>query len=151
MNQTTLLLRPDLGNRPYRLWCSVRVPAKPKGSYQRAMWERDLQRGMRKAVEWFIEDQKKDGFLYQSKYPLQVKGPFPPVDPITIHVVREPTSREMLPRLLQGWRPSASPPMPSLTAGTLEESEDWEFRVGLVFAHKTILLERPDEGEEIRP
>lgn len=106
---------------------------------------------MRKAVEWFIEDQRKEGFLYQSKYPLQVKGPFPAVDPVTIHIVRTPSAREILPMLLQGARFPAPPPMPNMNVPPLEESEDWDFRVGLVFAHKTILVERPDAGEEIRP
>lgn len=136
-----LLLRPDLGKKAYRLRCRFRVGAYPGARF--------LEKAKYAAGEQFIRDMQVRGWEYVDRYGFRMTGPYAPVEPTTIHVIRPPSSRNMLTAVAQGARflptdqGSQAQAMP-----VLHESENWEFELAGVFVHKTILTERPDPHEE---
>jgi len=142
---TTLLLRPDLGKKAYRLRCRFSIGPFPS--------ERSLGKAKRAAAEAFIADMAKQGWYYLDRYGFKMTGPYP-----SIEVVQLPTRNQQ-----ERWHvPSAeivagkrigqiaqdggyARPVPPLA-----ESDKWEFELAAVFAHQTILTEYPDNHEEKR-
>lgn len=144
--------RPDLGKQAHRLHCHFRIEAHPKP------WALELAK--RKAAEQFIVDMRTQGWEFMGE-----SGRLPPAERgfrmkfygAYVPVVnpgrpkRPPSSREMLPHVMQGakFRSTEEPtvldvPSPAMT-------EFWEYDISAVFIHTTILAEIPDLHEERRP
>ena len=141
MKAPLIIIRPDLGKRAYRLKC--RFVTEPYPSRER------VKQGALKVLEWFIRDMAKEGWEYLSGERIRLNGPFAPVRPMTIHRLRPPGSREMLPGVVQGRRFRADAETIAGNVPPLPECETWEYEVAAVFAHKTILTELPDRHEEL--
>lgn len=142
---TTLILRPDLGRKAYRLRCRFRVEAFPHAGW--------LEGAKYAAAEMFVKDMAKQGYEYLDEHGFKMTGPFPCLDVITLPKRSEMAkwhtpSREMLPGLMAGkkYRTSASPFV--MTAPNLAETDEWEYELAGVFVHKTILMETPSEDEQ---
>lgn len=144
---TTLLLRPDLGKKAYRLRCRFCIGAFPS--------EGSLEKAKRVAAEAFVTDMAKQGWSYLDHYGFKMTGPYP-----AIEVVQLPKRSQQ-----ERWHLRSADMMSAVTMGTrigriaqdggyakpvplLAESDRWEFELAAVFAHETILTEYPDEHEE---
>lgn len=144
-----LLLRPDLGRRPYRLKCRFVVGAFPS--------ERTLEQAKYKAADMFVRDMEKQGWQNVEKHGFKMSGPFPHVETINLPSRSQQQqwhtpSRELIAAVQAGHRPK----LPAQNGGyarvvpRLPEIDDWEFELAGVFIHETILTEVPDEHEEKR-
>lgn len=143
MHDIQLLLRPDLGKKAYRLKCRFRIGALPR---------RDLlDKAKVQAAEWFVVDMRKQGFEYIDRFAVTMRGPFPCVDPMPLQKPKRLTARQMLAGILQGNKYRAANETLAQNVLPLGESEHWEYELSMVFAHKTMLAERPDKHEELHP
>ena len=108
-----------------------------------------LDRGKVKAAEWFVEDQRKEGFEYVGRFGFILNPkPFVPVVPVTLDTPKHLTARQMLSGVIQGNKYRANEFAGVQTVPLLGESEYWEYDISAVFVHRTILTERPDPHEE---
>ena len=137
----SLLIRPDLGKRPYRLKCRFKIEASPPA-------ER-LRRGSITALELFVRDMALQGWEYTPKYKVELAGPFPVTEPMTLRTVRPPSSKEMLAGVRQGERFLAKSESLAQLVVPLSENEHWEYEIRAVFIRNTILTEHPDKHEEL--
>lgn len=150
----TLILRPDLGKKAYRLKCRFTIEAFPT--------KRSLELGKFKAAGLFVTDLAKQGWENVEKFGFKLNGPFSPVEIMTIPKRSEQprwnaSSKEMYGAIQSGniqnyqrqqyERMAAdggyARPVPHIT-----EVDSWEFELVGVFVHKTILMETPDPHEE---
>lgn len=134
------IIRPSRDKKGYRLRCRFRIEPFPS---QRRL---DLEKV--RVAEWFVRDMHKEGWENDNRFGFTMKGPFPMVEPVTIHVPRTPTAREMLPLVLQGARLLDPGGNAASVALTLASSDSWEYEIAGVFVRTQILTERPDAGEE---
>ena len=100
-------------------------------------------------AELFVRDMAKQGWVYDNRWGFRMTGPYPTIEPVTIHVPRRLSAREMLPYVAQGVRfldqgGTVAGLMPRL--GT---SESWEYELAGVFVRDTVLVELPDLHEEM--
>ena len=134
----------DLGKKPYRLHCLVRVHERPS---------RDaLTRAANQAAEVFIRDMAVQGWQHQPQYgfKLAFKGasvPYRDIDIGNKRPKRPPSAKEMLPGVAQGARFRSEDTPLAMAYPTLEESEYWDYDLSGVFLHTTILVEYPDAHE----
>ena len=143
MNAPQLLLRPDLGKRAYRLRCQFHIGQRPRRDF--------LERAKYAAAEKFIADMHRQGWEYVERYGFRMIGPFPTLRPIAIPKrVRVPSAREMLEGVKQGNPYRAAPSYGVQNVPLVAESEEWTYELAGVFVHKTILMDYPDQHEEIR-
>lgn len=140
MEAPAVLIRPDLGKRPYRLKCRFKIEAHPDP-------ER-LRRGAASALEMFVRDMRKQGWEYDPRHPVKLDGPFPIVETVTLKTPHRLTSREMLAGVRQGARFLPQHETMAKPVTPLAMSEYWEFEVKAVFIRDTILTESPDPHEE---
>ena len=145
-----VLLRKDLGTKPYRLTCRFRVPAAPpRWHYLWTKWKQDLERAKFLAAERFVTDMKAHGFLYMEQFPVKMRGPFVAIDPMNL---RKPpprlTARQMVPGVLAGNRFRDQDSTQAVPMPLLDQTEEWEFELAMVFMHQTILVEYPTEAEQ---
>ena len=138
---TTLMIPRDLGRRAYRLKCRFVIEARPT--------RERLKAGALKAMDLFIQDMAKQGYEYLSSQPPKLGGPFTPVVPMTVRIVRPPSAREMQYAVSQGARFRAGEETLAQTVTPLSENESWEYELSLVFVTKTIRFEVPDLHEEM--
>ena len=148
MNVPTLLLRPDLGKKAYRLRCRFSTPAYPK-----AAW---LEEAKYTAAEQFVKDLAKQGFQYLDRHGFQMTGPFPKLN-ISSTLPRHSwqySAREALARMQAGLPVGDRHGRSHVSAvSPLDASEEWDYELAGVFIHNTILTEMPDaheESEELR-
>ncbi len=139
---TTLLVRPTLNRKAYRLRCRFKI--EPHPSQDR------LDREKVRVAERFIADMHKQGWENHSGYGFKMSGPYPMVVPVTIRPRRMPTAREMLPRVARGERFLDNGDSGVRTVPTLRASEYWEYSISGVFTRTEILTEVPDLHEEER-
>lgn len=99
-------------------------------------------------AERFVEDMAKRGWAYVPQYGFKMTGPFPYVAPVTIHVDRTPSAREMLRGVTQGARYRSNGGTMAGAMPLLEATEWWEYELKATFTHTAILTERPDLHEE---
>lgn len=140
---TTLLLRPTLDRRAYRLRCRFKI--EPRPSQDR------LDREKVRVAERFVADMHKQGWENIGSHGFKMQGPFPMIVPTAISIRRTPTAREMLPRVARGERfldDGATPGVSIMPA--LAEAEWWEYEIAGVFAREQIMTERADPHEEER-
>src|SRR3990167_7299204 len=140
MNTPTLLLRPALDKKAYRLKARFKIEPYPRT-------ER-LEREKVRIAEVFVQEKKKQGWDYVPRYGFTMKGPFPYVAPMTIHRPPVLSARAMATNVAQGARyldmgGSMASEMPVLNA-----TEWWEFELRGVFARTQIMTEVPDLHEE---
>ena len=139
----TLLLRSDLGKKPYRLRCRFSVDAFPRASW--------LEKAKHAAAEAFVQDMAKQGFEYLDQHGVTMTGPFS-ATPITGLPSRRErgrfNARQALPAVLAG-NPLRPPERSyAVSVPLLDESEKWEYELAAVFIHKTLFVETPDKHEE---
>jgi len=143
---------PDLGKRPYRLKCRFRVPAGSGPDF--------LEKAKYAAAEQFIADMKVKGWEYiggSSRLPPEARGFRLTFKGAHVEVrglskpKRLPSSREMLPAIMQGARflPDERSDVVTVPHYTETEYLDWE--LAGVFLRNTLLMEVPDAHEERRP
>lgn len=138
---TTLLLRPTLDRKAYRLRCRFKIEPYPP-PYR-------LDREKVKVAEQFVRDMHKQGWENVGSYGFEMRGPFPMVTPTALSIRRMPTAREMLPRVARGERFLDDGLTPGvMTMPILAESDWWEFEIAGTFAREQIMTERPDAHEE---
>ncbi len=137
-----LLIRPDLGKRPYRLRCRFDIDAYPS--------ERSLEKAKFAAAEMFVKDMKKQGFEYWEKHGFTMTGPYSAVDTITLPKRGKGPlpSKDIMAAVAAGYRPG----QPSNSNGVktvplITETDRWAFELSGVFIHDTILTELPDKKE----
>ena len=135
-----LILPRELGKKAYRLKSRFVIEARP--SRER------LKQGALRCMEMFIVDMHKRGWEHVSREWPRLKGPFTPVVPMTIHVRRPPSSREMEYAVRQGATFRAKPETLAQNVTPLEQNESWEYELSLVFIRDTIRFEVPDLHEE---
>ena len=142
MHDLTIRTERDLGRKPYRFKCRFVIEARPT--------RESLKRGALKSHDLFVRDMAKQGWEYLSSEPPRLRGPFTPVIPMTVHVRRPPTSREMLHMVAQGapFRFRAEQETLAQTVTPLSMNESWEYELSLVFVGRTIRFEVPDRHEE---
>ena len=135
-----LIIRKTRENRPYRLKCRLKIEPHPR---------RDrLDREKVRIAEWFVVDMHKEGWEWDSRYSFTMKGPFPMVTVTTLHPVRTPTAREMLPMVARGARFLEAPTSGVMNVPPLALSEYWEYEISGVFVRPQIMTEYPDPHEE---
>ena len=142
MKDVQVLLRPSLDKRAYRLKCRFKIDPYPRRDTL------DLEKV--RVAERFARDMHTQGWVYDDRWGFKMNGPFPQITPVTIHVVRQPSAKEMWPYVMQGARfldlgGTKAGPMP-----TVAGSEYWEYELVGVFVRDTVLVERPDLHEEER-
>ena len=103
-----------------------------------------LNRDKVRVAERFVKDMAAQGWVHDPRFGFRLTGPFPAIVPVTIHVPRTPSAREMLPYVAQGARfldagGTIAGMMPKIT-----ESEWWEYELAGVFVRDEILVEKPD-------
>lgn len=136
----TLIVRPGLEKQGYRLKCRWKTDPHPT--------VRRFDREKVRIAEQFVLDMHKQGWEHDNRFPFKVKGPFPMVEPVTIHPRRTPTAKEMLPYVANGARFLDTGDGAAKPALTLGLSEYWEYEIAGVFVRTQILTEQPDPGEE---
>jgi len=146
MNSLTLLLRPDLGRRAYRLRCRFTVNAFPDKDM--------LEKAKFKAAEMFVRDMAKQGWAYLDKHGFKMTGPFVPMNIVSLPKRHQQArwhtpSREMLAAVRDGYRGRDVPDQGYVTTvAPIQGADAWDFELAGVFVHKTILTESPDPHEE---
>lgn len=136
-----LLLKPDLGKKGYRLRCLFTTGPNPSKDY----WDK----ARVTAAERFIQDMKRQGWEFVSRYGFQVTGP-----KAYIEVGEAPpapkrfSAKEMLHQAMRGEpiRDTYRSPIQSVPALTL--ADVWEWELAGVFQRDTLLMEYPSPTEE---
>ena len=127
----------DLGKKAYRLRCRFRVGAFPG--------PRILEKAKYIAAEQFVHDMHTQGWEYVDRFGFAMTGPYPAVDAITVHQVRQPSAREMLAGgAAQGNRFRKQGGTVAQNVLPLAENENWEYELAGVFVHNVIVAEVPD-------
>lgn len=130
-----LLIRPDLGKRPYRLRCRFTIDAFPKPHW--------LEKAKYAAAEAFVRDMAKQGFEYVDRLGVTMTGPFPTVE--IASSLRRP--REHFSARRPDFR-RKEPGSMATTLPALTEMPRWDYELAMVFVHKTLLVEIPTAEEE---
>ncbi len=144
---TELILRPDLGKKPYRLKCRFVIGAYPSA--------RALEKGKFEAADLFVRDMAKQDFDYVDHYGFKMSGPFPAVETVTLPSASQQErwhtpSAEMITAIRAGYQPEqlARNGGYAKSVPLISETDAWEFELSGVFVHDTILTEVPDPHEE---
>lgn len=135
--------RADLGKHPYRLHCRFRVGADAS--------KRDVEQAANIAADTFIADMAVQGWQHLSQYGFRLTFKGSSVVPMNLgRPKRPPSSREMLPQVMQGatFRSTGEPAVMNVLPPSMVEFVD--FDLSGVFLHNTILSEIPDLHEERR-
>lgn len=140
MKSVGVMLRPFLPKRPYRLRCRFKI--EPIPSRER------LDREKVRVAERFVRDMQKQGWVYDNRFGFRMRGPFPPIEPTTIHIARMPSAKQMLPYVAQGARFLDKGGTQAGLMPVLPESNYWEYELAGVFVRDTVLVEQPDPHEE---
>lgn len=137
----TLLLRPTLDRRAYRLRCRFKIEPWPPPFR--------LDREKVSVAERFVVDMHKQGWENVASHGFKMTGPFPMVVPKTIPVQRMLSAREMLPGVREGYRFLDDGLTPGVSlVPALADAEWWEFELIAVFERPAVLTEVPDRHEE---
>ena len=140
-----VLIRPDLGNRAYRLRCRFVVDAAPQQDYYRAIWRRALEKMQHAMAERFISDMAKQGWGYLPSQSITMTGPFSETPIVSLRGIRRPHFDARRPDLRR--RGDAAASLVSIVPD-LDKTDRWEYELAAVFVHKTLLMEVPTEDEE---
>lgn len=137
-----LLLRPDLGKKPYRLKCRFTIEANHKPEF--------LERVKFQVAEAFVIDMKKQGWEYDpNRIPpnqrgFKLTGPYPatPVTglPTKAEQFRFSAKRDMA-RVMAGDPMRLPPTSWAKSVPILGETDKWEYELSAVFIRETILVE----------
>ena len=135
-----LLTRPSLDKRSYRLRCRFKIEAYPQPSR--------LELAKVRMAERFVADMHKQGWEYVEQYGFKMKGPFPMVEPVMIHVPRPISAREMMAGVLAGkpFRDNGVDYAKPVLG--IDMQEYWEYELAGTFARAQLLTEYPDPHEE---
>ena len=141
----TLLVRPDMGRKAYRLRCRFKVSAFPSQDL--------LEKSKYKVAELFVESLAKQGWEYLDKHGFKMTGPFAPLVIVNLPKKHQQEqwhmkSSEVLANASFYQRLSTKETSYVSSVMPLTECEEWEFELAGVFVHKTLLAETPDPWEE---
>lgn len=141
MDSPSILIKPSQDRQPHYLAARFKIDPYPS----RARIEVEKVR----LAERFVEDMRKQGWDYAGQG-FKLTGPFPYVEPITIHMPKALTAKQMAPMIANGAKfqddgGTIAPMMPKLM-----ESECWEFQIAGVFSRSDLFTETPDSHEERR-
>ena len=141
------IIRPDFGSKAYRLHCRFTMPAYPRADF--------LAKAKFEAAELFVKDMAKQGFNYIDKHGFKMTGPYQHTVIRNLPSMHEQerwhqSSRDMLADVKAGRAPRATGPGYVSSVLDLSESELWEYDLGGVFVHKTIVVEYPEEHELVK-
>ena len=138
-----LLLRPDLGKKPYRFKARFVTGAFPS--------DHALEKAKYEAAELFVCDMAKQGCEHVPSYGFTMRGPFP----ATVAVILPKRSEQ------ERWHTPSAQQLASqrfARAGVdggyarpvplLAESNSWEFELTAVFIRDALLTEVLDQHEE---
>lgn len=133
-----VLLRPDLGKRPYRLKCRFITNAFPT--------ERMLEKAKHEAAGLFVRDMAKQGWQHLGGHGFKMSGPFPATEIVTLPKRSEQErwhtpSAQMLASQSFQRKPQAS--SYARIVPLITETDSWEFELAAVFVHDTLLTEIP--------
>ena len=142
MNTPSVLIKPSLDKKPYRLRARFKIEPHP--------WPERLDREKVRVAERFVRDMAAQGWTYDTRFGFRMTGPYPSIKPVTIHQPRTPSAREMMPHVAQGARFLEQGGTIAGLMPILGESEYWEYELAGVFVRDTLLVEQPDLHEEER-
>jgi hypothetical protein len=139
---TEVLIRRDLGTRPYRLRCRFTIDAHPS--------KRSLEKAGYASAKMFIRDMKLQGFEYMDRYGFEMTGPYPAIATITVPKRSRQKwhlpSKELMAAVAAGYRPSNPGNGNGVqTVPLINETDRWDFELSAVFLHDTILTELPEK------
>lgn len=142
MKSVQTLIQPSRDKKPYRLRCRFKIERFPR-------LER-LDREKVNVAERFVRDMKAQGWVYDNRFGFRMTGPYPVIEPVTIHIPRTPSARGMMPYVAQGARFLDQGGTVAMAMPLVAESESWEYELAGVFVRDAVLVERPDLHEEER-
>lgn len=134
------IIRPFRENQAYRLRCRFKIEPCPNLSWL------DIQKV--RVAEMFVKQMHAQGWEHDNRVGFRMTGPYPMVEPVTIHIRRTPSAREMLPYLLQGAKFRANGETMAAPMPKLATSEWWEYEIAGVFIRRQIMVESPVLGAE---
>ena len=142
MNAPILLLHPDRGYRPYKLYCRFEIEADHnRGQMEKA---RNI------ALNQFIEAMQNQGWQYLARVWPRITGPYPNVQPMNLPKPQRISARQMLQGVMQGNRYRAKDDTAVLTPDPIDQTDWVQYEITAWFTHKTILVDWPDLHEERR-
>ena len=140
MNNPQITIKPGRDKKAYRLRCRFKTdPYIPT-----ALLDREKVR----VGEMFVEDMRKQGWVYDTRYGFKLTGPYPTITPITVHVPRQPTAREMLSGVSQGDRFLDPGGNLAITMPQVASRESWDYEIASIFIRDELMVEVPDLHEE---
>lgn len=142
METIQTIIKPTRDKKPYRLRCRFKI--EPHPSMER------VDREKVRVAEMFVADMHKQGWEYDTRSGFKMEGPFPFVPPITIHMPRVLTAKDMLSGVANGNRFLEDSGTPASMMPTLGASEWWEYELAGVFIRTEIMVEYADLHEEKR-
>src|SRR5947209_3461326 len=145
MPGANLLLRADVGRKPYVLFYRVRVPATASGE--------QVTRAKQQGLERMIRDLERRGWVFVAADPIPPSGPYPVVPrkgfgkrpSIPKRKPGQPSAR-FAPHDDYTWRISTLPQFDQHSARFLTDTVEWEFAA--TFHRQTMATEYipPEEG-----
>lgn len=142
---------PDPGKRAERRHCRFSIGAYPT--------HRQLEKAKYRAAEQFITDMAKRGYEYigesgrlppaERGFKMAFKGAH--IETMNLDRPRRPpSSRQMLPQVMQGARFRSEREPAVFTVPHFSETETWDYDLSAVFVRDNFLMDIPHPHEEIR-
>lgn len=134
---------PDQGKRAYRLRFAVITDPFPS--------REEVKRGLRRSFDALAQGMALHGFRFAGEETVRFEEKRPHMETVEVHVHRPPTSRQMLPGVMQGNRFRATDEPAVMAVPLLESADAWEFIFSGVFVRDAIIADIPAPHEEKRP
>lgn len=137
----SLLLRPDLGKKAYKMRSRFRIEAEHT--------REQLNRARNVALNDFIVAMGKRDWQYVSKYLPRITGPYSYIQPSEQAKPQRISAKQMLPGVLQGNKYRESPDTLGVFSPDPVDATEWvEYEISAFFVHPTLVLEIPYSHEE---
>ena len=145
MNAPLILLRKDLGRRPYKMRCRFEIEA----DHTRGQ----LEKARKVALNKFIADIGKRGWEYVERIQPRITGPYPNVQPgSSLPKPQRVSAKRMLPEIMQGNKFRGDTRVDGIQSPEPIDATEWvQYEIEAYFVHDTILVDTPDLHEEMRP
>lgn len=149
MKAPTLILKPDVPKKAYRLKCRFTVES--------GVQVEQLDRIKVKVAEQFVEDLGKQGWIYDpnklhpAERGFRLSGPFSKVTPLGLpskSEIRRFSAKDALAGIQTGNKFRSKEFNYVSTVLGLDETDKWEYELSAVFIRPRILTEIPDPHEE---
>ena len=140
MNAPQLQLKPSRDRKAYRLHCRFKIEPYPR--------EERLDREKVRLAEIFVADMHKRGWEYVERFGFKMTGPFPMVQPVSIHVPSLLSAKQMLSGVANGQRFRDEGHDYASLVPSLDMTEYWDFDLEGVFHRPQLMVEYADPHEE---